>query len=106
MTFTSSAALLDAVVLAVVSREEQGTYGYRITQQIKEVLDLSESALYPVLRRLQKDQCLIVYDETINGRNRRYYQTTSKGLEQLDRYRADWKEYSQKIDHLFWGEPS
>ena len=64
MTFTSSAALLDAVVLAVVSREEQGTYGYRITQQIKEVLDLSESALYPVLRRLQKDQCLTVYDET------------------------------------------
>ena len=62
MTFTSSAALLDAVVLAVVSREEQGTYGYRITQQIKEVLDLSESALYPVLRRLQKDQCLTVYD--------------------------------------------
>ena len=106
MTFTSSAALLDAVVLAVVSREEQGTYGYRITQQIKEVLDLSESALYPVLRGLQKDQCLTVYDETINGRNRRYYQTTSKGLEQLDRYRADWKEYSQKIDHLFWGEPS
>ncbi len=47
MTFTSSAALLDAVVLAVVSREEQGTYGYRITQQIKEVLDLSESRFVP-----------------------------------------------------------
>lgn len=106
MTFTSSAALLDAIVLAVVSREEHGTYGYRITQQVKDVLDLSESALYPVLRRLQKDQCLTVSDETINGRNRRYYRTTPKGLQQLEQYRADWKEYSQKINHLFWGDLS
>ena len=54
MTFVSSAALLDAIVLAVVSREKDGAYGYRITQQVKDVLDVSESALYPVLRRLQK----------------------------------------------------
>lgn len=105
MTFTSSAALLDAIVLAVVSREENGAYGYRITQQVKEVLDLSESALYPVLRRLQKDDCLTTHDETINGRNRRYYKPTAKGLRQLETYRAAWKDYSNKINQLFWGEP-
>ena len=55
MSFTTGAALLDAVVLAVVSREEEGTYGYKITQEIKQALELSESTLYPVLRRLQKD---------------------------------------------------
>ena len=52
MSFTTGAALLDAVVLAVVSHEEEGTYGYKITQEIKQALELSESTLYPVLPRL------------------------------------------------------
>ena len=51
MVFNTGAALLDAVVLAVVSREEEGTYGYKITQDVREVLEVSESTLYPVLRR-------------------------------------------------------
>ena len=55
MSFTTGAALLDAVVLAIVSKEPEGAYGYKITQEIKQALDLSESTLYPVLRRLQKD---------------------------------------------------
>lgn len=57
MVFNTGAALLDAVVLAVVSREEEGTYGYKITQDVREVLEVSESTLYPVLRRLKKDGC-------------------------------------------------
>lgn len=104
MTFVSSAALLDAVVLAVVSQQAEGSYGYRITQQIKEVLDVSESSLYPVLRRLQKDQCLTVHDETANGRNRRYYRITELGLVRLQGYQDEWRAYTQKIDTLFWGE--
>ena len=53
MVFNTGAALLDAVVLAVVSREEEGTYGYKITQDVREVLEVSESTLYPVdLRRM------------------------------------------------------
>lgn len=76
---TGGAVLLDAVVLAVVSREPEGTYGYRITQEVRQVLSLSESTLYPVLRRLQKDECLETYDREFNGRNRRYYKITSRG---------------------------
>ena len=53
MVFHTGAALLDAIVLAVVSMEETGTYGYRITQDVRKVIDVSESTLYPVLRRLQ-----------------------------------------------------
>ena len=53
MVFTAGSALLDAVVLAVVSLE--GTYGYKITQDVRKIMDVSESTLYPVLRRLQKD---------------------------------------------------
>ena len=79
MSFPISAALLDAIVLSVVAQEPEGTYGYKITQQVTHTLELSESTLYPVLRRLQKDQLLTVYDAPFNGRNRRYYQITSAG---------------------------
>ena len=56
MVFNTGAALLDAIVLAVVSREQEGTYGYKITQDVRKVLNVSESTMYPVLRRLQKDE--------------------------------------------------
>ena len=55
MIFNTGAALLDAIVLAVVSKEKEGTYGYKITQDVRSVLSVSESTLYPVLRRLQKE---------------------------------------------------
>lgn len=54
MVFNTGAALLDAIVLAIVSKEQDGTYGYKITQDVRSVLDVSESTLYPVLRRLQR----------------------------------------------------
>ncbi|MCB7302557.1 PadR family transcriptional regulator [Bariatricus massiliensis] len=103
MVFNTGAALLDAIVLAVVSKESQGTYGYRITQDVRKALDVSESTLYPVLRRLQKDECLEVYDMQFDGRNRRYYKVTEKGTAQLNLYRIEWKNYSQKITDMFEG---
>ena len=101
MVFNTGAALLDAIVLAVVSVEEQGTYGYRITQDVRQVLDVSESTLYPVLRRLQKEACLEVYDMEFGGRNRRYYKVTDVGREKLTQYRIEWEEYSGKISKIF-----
>ena len=62
---------MDAIVLAVVSREKEGTYGYKITQDVRKVIDISDSTLYPVLSRLQNYQCLMVYDLEYAGRNRR-----------------------------------
>lgn len=103
MVFNTGAALLDAIVLAVVSRESQGTYGYKITQDVRQVLEVSESTLYPVLRRLQKDQCLEVYDMQFDGRNRRYYKVTDRGMAQLNLYREEWKVYSKKINEIFEG---
>lgn len=103
MVFNTGAALLDAIVLAVVSLDEQGTYGYRITQDVRTVIEISESTLYPVLRRLQKDGCLEVYDMEFGGRNRRYYKITEKGRVQLNLYKTEWKAYSSKIEGLFAG---
>lgn len=103
MVFNTGAALLDAIVLAVVSKEQEGTYGYKITQDVRMVLDVSESTLYPVLRRLQKDDCLEVYDMAYAGRNRRYYKITEKGGAQLNLYKIEWKNYSSKITKMFEG---
>lgn len=104
MVFNTGAALLDAIVLAVVSREPEGTYGYKITQDVRQALEVSESTLYPVLRRLQKDGCLETYDREYAGRNRRYYQITEIGNIQLSLYKAEWKVYSTKISTLFQEE--
>lgn len=103
MVFNTGAALLDAIVLSVVSRDVEGTYGYKITQEVRTAIELSESTLYPVLRRLQKDECLEVYDMECAGRNRRYYQVTEKGRRQLNLYVGEWQDYSTKISMIFEG---
>ena len=103
MVFNTGAALLDAIVLAVVSKQPEGTYGYKITQDVRSVIELSESTLYPVLRRLQKDECLEVYDMECAGRNRRYYKVTGKGWAQLQLYEGEWRAYADKINRLFEG---
>ena len=88
MSFPISAALLDAIVLSVVAQEPEGTYGYKITQQVTHTLELSESTLYPVLRRLQKDQLLTVYD-------------APAGRAQLAAYAQEWSRYRSSIDTFF-----
>lgn len=98
MAFPVSAALLDALVLSVVSKED--TYGYKITQEIREAMDMSESTLYPVLRRLLKNNFLESYDQEYMGRNRRYYKITDIGLQQLEDYQKEWLIYKEKIDKL------
>ena len=103
MVFNTGAALLDAIVLAVVSRETEGTYGYKITQDVRKAIDVSESTLYPVLRRLQKDDCLEIYDKEYSGRNRRYYKITDRGRKQLDMYRDEWQNYKATITNIFEG---
>ena len=104
MVFNTGAALLDSIVLAVVSKELGGTYGYKITQDVRQAIEISESTLYPVLRRLQKDGCLEVYDMEFGGRNRRYYKITEAGVAQLELYRREWKSYVTKISLIFAGD--
>lgn len=102
MAFQLGSKLLDACVLAVLSRED--TYGYILTQNVRDIMNISESTLYPVLRRLQKDNCLITYDKAFQGRNRRYYKITEKGIQKLNEYIGDWKEYKKNVDRVLFGE--
>ena len=101
MTFQVGTALLDACVLSLLQRED--TYGYVLTQNIKEIISVSESTLYPVLRRLQKEDCLTAYDMPFSGRNRRYYQITPLGKERLDSYLHSWSDHKKKVDNILYG---
>lgn len=100
MVFNTGSALLDAIVLSIVGYTSEGTYGYKITQDIRSAIDISESTLYPVLRRLQKDDCLQVYDQEFGGRNRRYYRITEQGNRQLELYQQEWRVYIKKINEI------
>lgn len=102
MAFQIGAALLDACVLAVLDKRD--VYGYELTVNIKNVIEISESTLYPVLRRLQKEEYLITYDRSYNGRNRRYYSITEKGRSRFLEYKYDWMEYKTQIDKIMTGE--
>ena len=101
MVFQLGSALLDACVLATLNRGD--AYGYVLTQTVKSVVEVSESTLYPVLRRLQKDGALNVYDEPFNGRNRRYYRLTDIGRERLARYVSEWETFQEGVDKLLLG---
>lgn len=98
MGFAISAALLDYCVLALVNREDQ--YGYSFTQKMQEVMEISESTLYPVLRRLKRVHLLETYDKPFQGRNRRYYRITEAGKEQLEAFHGDWMEFRKIIETL------
>ena len=102
MTFLLGGALLDGCVLAVLAQED--TYGYQLTQRLQKTADVSESTLYPVLRRLQKDAFLETYDSPHAGRNRRYYKITVSGREKLSQIQAEWAVYREKLNRLLLSE--
>ncbi len=101
MSFPISAQLLDACVLAIVARGE--TYGYELTQRIKQAFEVSESTLYPVLRRLQQDGCLEAYDQPFQGRNRRYYRITPGGEHKLAAHRREWAAFEASVVQILFG---
>jgi len=101
MAFQLGASLLDACVLSVLTRED--TYGYVLTQNVREIMPISESTLYPVLRRLQKDGYVDTYDQAYQGRNRRYYKITDLGRIQYKEYVDEWLEYKNNVDKILLG---
>lgn len=101
MIFQLGSALLDACVLAILHSED--TYGYKLTQEAKKVMNVSESTLYPVLRRLMKDGFLETYDQEFQGRNRRYYRLTDAGKEKYIYYTNEWDAFSNEVTSILKG---
>jgi PadR family transcriptional regulator PadR len=82
--------LLDVCVLAAIKDDE--SYGYRIIKDIKPYLDISESTLYPILRRLEAAELLTVRTAEHDGRLRKYYKITKQGLKRIEDFKEEWKE--------------
>ncbi len=101
MAFKIESNLLDACALSILKRGD--TYGYEITQEMQKAISVSESTLYPVLRRLQKEELCRTYDMPFQGRNRRYYAITEKGEEKLRFYKREWSEYRSAIETILNG---
>ena len=82
--------LLDVSVLAAI--KDGDSYGYKIIKDMKPYLELSESTLYTILKRLENAGMLTVRTAEHDGRLRKYYHIETPGLDRLDEFREDWKE--------------
>lgn len=82
--------LLDVCVLAAIKNED--SYGYKIIKDMKPYMELSESTLYTILKRLETAEMLTVRTAEHGGRLRKYYRITAKGKKRIEDFRAEWKE--------------
>ena len=98
MLFTLNGPMTDFLILSVVSRED--AYGYQISQIIKQVSNTKDSALYPVLKRLQENNYVETYDQPFQGRNRKYYTITPLGREQYEQLKKNGPALNRRLMKL------
>ena len=82
--------LLDVCVLAAIKNED--SYGYKIIKDLKSCIELSESTWYTILKRLELADMLSVRSVEHEGRLRKYYHITKKGLRRIEEFKDEWKE--------------
>ena len=82
--------LLDVCVLAAIENED--SYGYKIIKDLKPYVELSESTLYTILKRLETADMLTVKTSEHDGRLRKYYSITKTGLSRIEEFKEEWKE--------------
>ncbi|MBQ7565829.1 MAG: PadR family transcriptional regulator [Oscillospiraceae bacterium] len=82
--------LLDVCVLAAIKNED--SYGYRIIKDMHPYIEMSESTLYTILKRLETAQMLTVRSAEHNGRLRKYYRITEAGKQRIEEFRQEWEE--------------
>ena len=82
--------LLDVCVLAAIKDDE--SYGYQIIKDIKPYIDMSESTLYTILKRLELSNMLTVRTSEHGGRLRKYYRITKAGLGRIEDFKDEWRE--------------
>ncbi len=90
--------LLDAYVLAILKNND--TYGYELFINVTKSISVSESTLYPILRRLEALACLTTYNVEHNGRLRKYYKITELGITRLEEYQVQCREMKEIINFI------
>lgn len=94
--------ILDVCVLASIKNEP--SYGYQMIKDMKPYIEISESTLYPILRRLEAQEMLIVNTMEYSGRLRKYYKITELGLRRLEEFKEEWKEVISIYNFVTKGE--
>ena len=82
--------LLDVCVLAAICSED--SYGYKIIKDLKPCIELSESTLYTILKRLESANMLTVHTAEHGGRLRKYYHITDSGIRRIEEFKVEWRE--------------
>ena len=90
--------LIEACILKLLLRGD--SYGYQLVREAEEVLSISESTLYPVLRRLETQGALTVYTMEHNGRLRKYYAITETGKQKIQSFLAEWEDVMKVYDFI------
>ena len=90
--------MVEVCILSLLSRGD--SYGYQLIKDIAPIMDLSESTLYPVLRRLEAAQCLKVYSVEHNSRLRKYYAITDAGRARIAAFLEEWADVNRVYDFI------
>lgn len=98
MIYPLNPVLTELLVLAMICQKD--SYGYQISQQLKTVSSLKDSALYPILRRLAQNQYVDIYDQQFQGRNRKYYTITEAGRRQKEYLEQEWNAHVQAVREI------
>ncbi|MBR5329018.1 MAG: PadR family transcriptional regulator [Firmicutes bacterium] len=93
--------LLDICVIKVLQKED--SYGYKIVRDLSAYMKISESTLYPILKRLEQNSCLTVYMMEHNGRLRKYYRITGAGKQRIADFMAEWDEVERIVNYIKGG---
>ena len=90
--------LLDVCVLTALSHGE--SYGYRLVRDVGEIIDISESTLYPILKRLEAQHLVTVRSAEHNGRLRKYYSITPEGEGRIREFLSQWQLLKRVLDRI------
>ncbi len=94
--------LLDVCVLSVLRGGE--SYGYKIITDIAPYIAISESTLYPILKRLESTGAVTTQSREYNGRLRKYYRITERGIERIREFIEDVREFERIYEFIRLGE--
>ena len=90
--------LVEVCILTLLTRGD--SYGYQLIKDVEPILALSESTLYPVLRRLEAARCLTVYSAEHNSRLRKYYSITDEGRRRIAGFMQEWADVKRVYDFI------
>lgn len=90
--------MLEVCVLAALRKEE--SYGYKIISDVSPYIEISESTLYPILKRLESTGCVTTRSKEYNGRLRKYYMITEQGKRKIHDFIADLDELDRVYKYI------